>query len=58
MMLRGGLTLVAAGFVAVAPIAFWGTRLAAAAIVNVSGGRRAVVAAAARPCSWWRRWRR
>jgi ABC-type antimicrobial peptide transport system permease subunit len=39
MVLRSGLTLVAAGFAAGVPIAFWGTRFAAAAIEDLSGGR-------------------
>ena len=38
MMLRSGLTLVAAGFVVGAPVAFWGTRFAATAIEDLSGG--------------------
>ena len=46
MILRGALMLVAAGFVAGAPVAFWATRLAGAAIENASGGRIAVVVAA------------
>ena len=47
MILRGALTLVGAGFVAGTPMAFWATRLAGAAIENVSGGRVAVGVAAA-----------
>jgi predicted permease len=38
MMLRSGLTLVAAGIVVGAPVAFWGTRFAATAIEDLSGG--------------------
>ena len=38
MMLRSGLTLVAAGFVVGVPIAFWGTRFAASAIEGLTGG--------------------
>ena len=38
MMLRSGLILVAAGFVVGAPVAFWGTRCAATAIDDLSGG--------------------
>jgi putative ABC transport system permease protein len=38
MMLRSGLTLVAAGFVVGAPVAFWGTRFAATLIEDLSGG--------------------
>jgi ABC-type antimicrobial peptide transport system permease subunit len=38
MMLRSGLTLVAAGFVVGAPAAFWATRFAATAIEDLSGG--------------------
>ena len=38
MMLRSGLTLVAAGLVVGAPVAFWGTRFAATAIEDLSGG--------------------
>jgi predicted permease len=38
MMLRSGLTLVAAGLLVGAPVAFWGTRFAATAIEDVSGG--------------------
>ena len=38
MMLRRGLTLVGAGFVVGAPIAFWGTRFAATAVEDLSGG--------------------
>jgi ABC-type antimicrobial peptide transport system permease subunit len=37
MMLRSGLTLVAAGIVVGAPVAFWGTRFAATAIEDLSG---------------------
>jgi ABC-type antimicrobial peptide transport system permease subunit len=46
MMLRSGLTLVAGGFVLGAPVAFWGTRFAANAIEDVSGGGVPPVAAA------------
>jgi predicted permease len=46
MMLRSGLTLVAAGFVVGAPVAFWGTRFAATAIEDLSGGGVPPVAAA------------
>ncbi len=38
MILRSGLTLVAAGSVVGAPVAFWGTRFAATAIEDSSGG--------------------
>jgi predicted permease len=38
MMLRSGLTLVAAGLVVGVPVAFWGTRFAATAIEDLSGG--------------------
>jgi putative ABC transport system permease protein len=37
MMLRSGLTLVAAGLVAGAPVALWGTRFAGTAIEDLSG---------------------
>ena len=37
MILRSALTLVAAGFVVGAPLAFWGTRLAAAAVEDLTG---------------------
>jgi ABC-type antimicrobial peptide transport system permease subunit len=37
MMVRSGLTVVAAGFVVGAPVAFWGTRFAATAIEDLSG---------------------
>jgi predicted permease len=47
MMLRGGMTLVAAGFVAGAPLAFWATRLAATAIEGLSGGGLPPVASSA-----------
>jgi predicted permease len=47
MMLRSGLTLVAAGFVVGAPVAFWGTRFAATAIEDLSGGGVPPVATAA-----------
>jgi putative ABC transport system permease protein len=48
MMLRSGLTLVVAGVVVGAPLALWGTRLAAAAIADMrEGGAPAVVAAVA-----------
>ena len=47
MMLRSGLTLVAAGFVVGAPVAFWGTRFAATAIEDLSGGGVRPVATAA-----------
>jgi predicted permease len=46
MMLRSGLTLVAAGFVVGAPVAFWGTRFAANALEDVSGGGAPPVATA------------
>jgi putative ABC transport system permease protein len=46
MILRSGLTLVAAGFVVGAPVAFWGTRFAATAIEDPSGGGVPPVAAA------------
>jgi ABC-type antimicrobial peptide transport system permease subunit len=46
MMLRSGLTLVAAGFVVGAPVAFWGTRFAATAIEDLSGGAVPPVATA------------
>jgi len=46
MILRGALTLVLAGFAIGAPAAFWGTRLAATAIENLSSGGVAPVAAA------------
>ena len=46
MMLRSGLTLVVAGFVVGAPVAFWGTRFAATAIEDLSGGGVPPVAAA------------
>jgi ABC-type antimicrobial peptide transport system permease subunit len=46
MMLRRGLTLVAAGFVVGAPVAFWVTRFAATAIEDLSGGGVAPVATA------------
>jgi predicted permease len=46
MMLRRGLTLVAAGIVVGGPVAFWGTRFAATAIEDVSGGGVPPVAAA------------
>jgi predicted permease len=38
MMLRSALILVAAGFVVGAPVVFWGTRFAATAIEDLSGG--------------------
>jgi len=47
MILRSALTLVLAGFALGAPLAFWGTRLAATAIENLSGGGASPVAAAA-----------
>jgi predicted permease len=47
MILSGALALVAAGFIAGAPMAFWATRLAGAAIENATGGRVAVALAAA-----------
>jgi predicted permease len=47
MILRGALTLVLAGFVIGAPLAWWGTRLAATAIETVSSGTAPVSAAAA-----------
>ena len=46
MMLRSAMTLVAAGFVVGAPVAFWGTRFAATAIEDLSGGGAPPVAAA------------
>jgi ABC-type antimicrobial peptide transport system permease subunit len=46
MMLRSGLTLVAAGSVVGAPVAFWGTRFAASAIEVPSGGGVPAVATA------------
>lgn len=46
MMLRSGLTLVAAGIVVGAPVAFWGTRFAATAIEDLSGGGMPSVATA------------
>jgi predicted permease len=46
IMLASGLTLVVAGFVVGAPVAFWGTRLAASAIGDLSGGSALSVAAA------------
>jgi ABC-type antimicrobial peptide transport system permease subunit len=47
MILRSALTLVAAGFVVGAPVAFWGTRFAATAIEDLSGGGLPPVATAA-----------
>jgi len=47
MILGGALTLVAGGFVAGSPAAFWATRLAGAAVGGLPGGRIAVVVAAA-----------
>jgi putative ABC transport system permease protein len=47
MMLRSGAALVAAGFVVGVPMAFWGTRFAAAAIEDLSGGGVMPVATAA-----------
>jgi len=47
MIVRGSLALVVAGLAVGAPVAFWSTRLAAAAIENASGGRVAVAAAGA-----------
>jgi predicted permease len=47
MILGSALALVLAGFAVGAPVAFWGTRLAATAIENLSGGGAAPVAAAA-----------
>jgi ABC-type antimicrobial peptide transport system permease subunit len=47
MMLRSGMTLVAAGFVAGAPLAFWATRLAATAIEGLSGDGLPPVASSA-----------
>jgi predicted permease len=47
MILRSALALVLAGFVAGAPMAFGGTRLAATAIEHLSGGVFPAVAAAA-----------
>jgi predicted permease len=47
MMLRGALTLVAAGFLIGAPAAFWGTLFASTAIEDLSGGGVRPVAAAA-----------
>jgi ABC-type antimicrobial peptide transport system permease subunit len=46
MMLRSGLTLVAAGFVVGAPVAFWGTQFAATAIEDLPGGGVPAVATA------------
>jgi predicted permease len=46
MMLRSALALVVAGFVVGAPVAFWGTRIAATAIGGPSGGGVPPVAAA------------
>jgi predicted permease len=47
MIVRGALALVVAGLVVGAPLAFWSTRLAAAAIENASGNRVAMAAAGA-----------
>ena len=47
MIVRGALALVVAGLVVGSPVAFWSTRLAAAAMENASGSRVAVAAAAA-----------
>jgi len=47
MVLRSALMLVLAGCVAGAPVAFWGTRVAATAIESLSGGAVWPVAAAA-----------
>jgi predicted permease len=46
VILRSGVTLVVAGFVLGAPVAFWGTRFAAAAIEDPSGGGVPTVATA------------
>jgi predicted permease len=46
MIVRGALALVVAGLVVGSPVAFWSTRLAAAAMENASGSRVAVAAAA------------
>ena len=46
MMLRSALTLVAAGLVVGAPVAFWGTRFAATAIEDLSGGGAPPIATA------------
>ncbi len=45
MMLRSGLTLVVAGFVLGVPLAFWGTRFAATAIEDLSGGMPSIATA-------------
>ena len=47
MMLRSALTLVMMGFTVGAPLAFWGTALAANAIEGVSAGGVSSVAIAA-----------
>jgi ABC-type antimicrobial peptide transport system permease subunit len=47
MIVRGALALVVAGLVVGAPLAFWSTRLAAAAIENASGNRVAMAVAGA-----------
>jgi predicted permease len=47
MIVRSALTLVLAGLVIGAPVAFWGTRLAATAIENLSSGGALPVTAAA-----------
>jgi predicted permease len=47
MIVRGALALVVAGLVVGAPLAFWSTRLAAAAIENAPGNRVAMAAAGA-----------
>ena len=46
MMVRSGLILVVVGFVAGAPVAFWGTRVAAALIEGLPGGSVPTVAIA------------
>jgi predicted permease len=46
MMLRSATTLVAAGLFVGTPVAFWGTRLAATAVEDVSGGSLPVLATA------------
>jgi predicted permease len=46
MVVRSGLVLVAAGLVAGVPIAFWGTRFAASAIEDLTGGGALPVATA------------
>jgi predicted permease len=45
MIVRGALAVVVAGLVVGAPVAFWSTRLAAAAIENASGSRVPLAAA-------------